>query len=160
MYIGLNRFFQLLVNAVEVLRHDFNVGENRHKIGVAVPARHDMQVQMTGKTRSGTLSLIYAHIVAIGIHRLIDDAQGKLRLHHHLRQRGRFYQIERANMSKGGYHEMPIIVWVAIEHDKTMLASIEDIILCVLLLGGQRAKNAALPLRGLRLDIVHAPGRP
>ena len=37
---------QQLPRVVQVLRHHAHVGEHRHEVDVAVPARHDVQVQV------------------------------------------------------------------------------------------------------------------
>src|SRR5579884_3110369 len=60
--------FQLLVHTVEMLRYDFNISDDGHKVGIAVPAWHNVEVDMLGKASPGHFAFVDPHIEAIGIH--------------------------------------------------------------------------------------------
>src|SRR5947209_8121272 len=60
--------FHLPIHTVEMLRHDFNISDDGHKVGIAVPAWHNVEVDMLGKACSGHFAFVDPHIEAVGIH--------------------------------------------------------------------------------------------
>jgi len=55
-----------------VLRHDAHLGEHRHEVGVAVPARHDVPVEVVLHARAGAAPEIHAEVEALGVERLVE----------------------------------------------------------------------------------------
>ena len=47
--------------------HNLGIIYNRHKISITIPARHDMNMNMAGKTGAGSPADIKADIVAFGL---------------------------------------------------------------------------------------------
>lgn len=80
---------QLAIGALEVFGHDLHVGQYRHKVGVAAPARHDMKMHMLGNSSPRRLPFVNAHVKALGIHRPMKGSQAKLRGLHNIGERGR-----------------------------------------------------------------------
>src|SRR5262245_3858489 len=71
-----------LPKGVERLWNDFDAGQHRHEVRVAVPARYDVPVQMARNARPGRATEIQADVEALGVHALFQDAhQAPERLH-------------------------------------------------------------------------------
>jgi len=157
---ALNCLLELCVNDIEVFRHDFDIGDGGHEVGIAVPARDDVVVHMFGKTSAGDFALVDAHVEAVGRHQLAQGFEGQLRLRHQFGEGGGIQFFECFDMLKWRYHEMPVVVGVAVKHHKTPLATIENMILGVAVFSWQGTKNAPLWLWCLWLNKGHAPGCP
>lgn len=62
--------FQFRINDIKMFRYDLYVGDNGHKIGVALPARDDVVVDMLCKACACDLSLVDTHVKPLGTHLL------------------------------------------------------------------------------------------
>src|SRR5919108_5745313 len=61
------------IRLVEALGKDLGVGDHGHEVGVAVPARHDVDVQVVGDTRAGDPAEVQADVEGVrGVHRAQD----------------------------------------------------------------------------------------
>lgn len=149
---------QLAVGIFEVIGHDFHIGQHGHKVGVAVPTRHDMKMDMLGNSGPGNFPLVDAHVEALGIHGLMKGAQAKLRRLHDVGQGGRIQLLDTRNMLIRSNHQVAVVVGVEIEHHKAMLAAMHDKVIFVPLPGRFGAENTARFF--FSVDIRHAPGRP
>ena len=58
---------------IQCLRYYFCMAQNRHEIRIAIPARHDMKVQVVINAGAGYLSQIHADIQAVRLHGCFDD---------------------------------------------------------------------------------------
>ena len=47
--------------------------DNRHEVGIAVPAGHDVHVQVAGQARAGTPAEVHPHVEAVGGGRLLEQ---------------------------------------------------------------------------------------
>src|SRR5215472_15594473 len=72
----------LPVGIPEVVGHYFGVGENRHKVGIAVPAWDDMKMHMISNAGSGNAPLVDTHIEAVRPHGSLQSRQTSLRGSH------------------------------------------------------------------------------
>ena len=157
---ALDGLLELHIDHIEVFRYDFDVGNDGHEIGIAVPAGDDVVMDVFGKACASYFPLVDTHIEAIGCHQLAQGFEGQLRLPHQFGKGGGIQFFERFDVLKWRYHEMPIVVWVAVQHHETTLAAIENVVLGVMVLSRERAKNAPRWWWCLRCDESHAPGRP
>src|SRR6478735_925532 len=73
-YSGDEVRFKLAVGVFQIVGHHFGLGQHGHEVGIAVPARHDMEMHMVGDSCARHGSLVYAHVEAIGMDR---SAQGR-----------------------------------------------------------------------------------
>ena len=62
---------QPIVALEQMLRHDAGLGDDRHKIVVAFPARHDVPMEMILDPRAGALAEIHAEIDPARLERLL-----------------------------------------------------------------------------------------
>ena len=157
---ALYRLLELYIDHIEVFGYDLDVGNDGHEIGIADPAGDYVVMDVFGKASTGYFPLVDTHVEAIGCHQLAQGSEGQLRLLHQFGKGGGIQFFERFDMLKRCYHEMPIVVWVAVQHHETMLAAIENMVLGVTVLSRERAKNAPRWWWCLRCDESHAPGRP
>jgi hypothetical protein len=51
---------QTIVTVKQMLWHHPGLGNNRHEVGIALPARHDMPMKMIRNSGTGALSQILA----------------------------------------------------------------------------------------------------
>src|SRR5437764_4215317 len=63
---------QQVVQRVERLDDDLDVGQDGHEVGVAVPARDDVPVEVAGKARPGGVPQVQPDVVAVGVHQLVE----------------------------------------------------------------------------------------
>src|SRR5450755_323820 len=59
---------ELLIYRVKVFWHHLDIREHGHKVRIAIPARHDMIVDMLSETRTRHFALVNTHVEAIGMH--------------------------------------------------------------------------------------------
>ena len=64
--MGFQVLGQLLVSRLQVFRNDPGLSQHRYKIGIALPARDDVQVQVPRHTCAGALADVKADIKTIG----------------------------------------------------------------------------------------------
>ena len=53
--------------------------DDRHEVGVAIPARHDVHVQVIEHAGAGGLAEVQPHVEAVGVVRLGQHTLGRLR---------------------------------------------------------------------------------
>ena len=63
---GRKRLAEPLARREEVLGHDLHVGEHRHEVRVARPARHDVLVEVAGDRAAGDLTEVQPTLNASG----------------------------------------------------------------------------------------------
>ena len=66
---------QQLPGVVQVLGHHAHVGEHRHEVDVAVPARHDVQVQVPLDAGAGRAAEVEADVRAVRPERRVEHAE-------------------------------------------------------------------------------------
>src|SRR3954453_1537088 len=66
---------QQLPGVVEVLRHHAHVGQHRHEVHVAVPARHHVQVQVPLDAGAGRPAEVQADVRAMRPQRPVEHAE-------------------------------------------------------------------------------------
>ena len=68
---------QAIVSREESLRNNPDVGDNAHEIGVAVPARDDMAMEVIVDPGTGRLPQIYPDIESLGRCFFVKDGAAK-----------------------------------------------------------------------------------
>src|SRR5216683_2959229 len=66
---------QLLRSLLQVLVHDLHVADHRHEVGVAVPPRNHVKMNVVGDARAGRAPEVRPHVEALWLERLTQHAQ-------------------------------------------------------------------------------------
>jgi hypothetical protein len=150
---------ELAIGVLEEVRHDFRVGEDRHEVGVAVPAGDDVEVDVVGYACTCNVPLVDAHVETIGMHRGVKRRKALLRSGHEIGQGAAVELFDGGQVGVGRDHEMAVVVWKEIHDDEATPAAIENQVLCVALLSELIAEDA-LSWFGVLVDVGHPPGGP
>src|SRR5437879_13928392 len=73
---GGERPLELFRGLTQRLVDDLHVVDHGHEVGVAVPPRHDVKVNVVGNPGPGRASDVHARVETVGSHRLVEDADG------------------------------------------------------------------------------------
>ena len=109
-----------------LLPADADVADDRHEVGVAGPARHEMQVHVVGDAGAGRPAEIHPDVDALGLIDLAQRNLAALRQEHHLRQLVRRQRRERRDMAVRHDHQVAAVVRIQIEDDERVPAAIDD----------------------------------
>ncbi len=150
---------EFVVGKGEVFGLDAGLGDSGHEVGVAGPARQEVQVEVAGDAGAGAAAQVHPKVVAFGVvvrgkRRL--DALGQL---HHLRQRFRVATGQLGHVREGHDHDVGGGIREAIQDHKVFLATQHDEAFRVIAHGQSVAEDAAVVLRGIS-DIAVAPRSP
>ena len=137
--------------------------EDRHEVGVAVPAGHDVPVEMSGEAGTGGLALVQPDIITLRAEHPIEDQRHPAQDLDRLDEVGPFEFPQRPPMDARGHEQMPVIIRVTIEHDDRVGAAEHEEVVAVAVVGEPLAEEA--PAGGLRrggglVDVLRAPGGP
>jgi hypothetical protein len=151
--------FEEFIGDVEGLGDDADVGDDGHEVDVAVPARDEVGVEVSGDAGAGAFADVDADVEALGVHGAVEGLLAEGEEFHHF---GTFFggAIEgRGGMAVGGGEEMAVDVGVFVEHEEGVGGTGEDEVGVVLVGGfGGGAKEAVLWAVGDGFDVVEAPG--
>src|SRR4030095_5238694 len=118
--------FQLSKCLVQRLRHDARSGNSRHEVGIAVPARQDVQMKMALHASAGGPAKIHTEVVSV---RPIFDTQRLLsylcKLHELIRRLPVRFGEQR-KVSVGRNHEMAAGIWKTIQNDEVVAPTIKN----------------------------------
>ncbi len=145
------------VSLGEGFGHDLGFSQGQHEIGVAGPARHDVDVDVPGNTGAGGFADVGADVEPVRFIDAADDADGVGGQFHHLGARLCIQVFERVQVFVRYHHEMTGGVWVAVQDGKTVVSAEKDQVFQVVGLLLNVAENAA---GDFGLDEFGAPGSP
>lgn len=135
------------------------VGEHRHEIGVARPARHDMDVQMLGDARARRAAQIEADVETFGLHHL---RQGVLATADKLHEAGQFLvrkAVQIKNLLVGDDHQMAASIGEFIEQRVARAVARDDEIRNIVIGLGDLGEQGHARGRGLGSDdVMDSPG--
>src|SRR5579875_1300934 len=165
LYISLflnlrNCFLQLPIYIIKMFRYNLDIRNYGHKIGIAVPAWHNMKVDVIGEARARNLPLVDAHVKAVGIHRQAQRFERELNMSGEIGKRGGIEAFKRSDMLIGNYHQVPVIVRVQVQHHEAVFATVENVMLFIAMFRRLRAENAPWRWRRFRSNESHAPRCP
>ncbi len=120
-------FFAYLFQQVEKLGHalaDYlGVAAYVHEVGVTVPSRYDMDMQMARQARPGAAAEVHPDVEAVRFYR---QQQSLLRFPDelcHLQQLFVGCTAEVGSVSIRGYQQVAVVVWEAIQHYDALVRS-------------------------------------
>ena len=131
-----------------MLGEDFHVGENGHEVGVAGPARNDVQVDVIRHTGSGNSPQVPAEVEAL---RAVGLGQGAQPLTGEPVQLEDFVVLEVGDLTDVANrrnHQVAGRIREAIEQDERTPAAVDDEPLLVVALAGEAEDAALLLVRG------------
>jgi hypothetical protein len=100
--------------------------EHRHEVRVAVPSRHDVEVEMVEDAGAGRFAEIQPEVEPV---RLVDGGEGAfhaLRERHHLAQFLRLERAEFAGVAVRYDHDVPVVVGEFVENDERTPSPVDD----------------------------------
>ena len=147
-----------------VFGNDFGIGKHRHEVRIAVPARHDVKMDVVVDSRTAGTPEVCTEVETFGAHCCIQRLNGFARRSHDVQQLLIGQLIEARHLTVRHNHHVAAVVRIAIHDDKAMLAAPDDklfvIVICL-----QRLKKDTL-LRFLpwgvseRFYVRRPPRRP
>lgn len=81
---SLKSFPQLLPRFPQTFRNHFRVSNYGHEVGVAIPARHEVKMQMRVDAGAGGFADVHADVEAVRRHHFFQRGRGILQQRHHL----------------------------------------------------------------------------
>src|ERR1039457_768957 len=102
------------------------VSDNRHEIGITVPAWHDMNMQVIFHPRPGRLAQIDAHIEAVGAGNLFQKYMPPAKKVHQIQQLGVGQVAQFRRMPQRRPPQMTSGIGITIEHHQGMVAPDQD----------------------------------
>ncbi len=150
---------KFFVGCFQIFRDDPSLSDHGNKVGVAFPARNDMEMQMTGNTSSRTFPHIESYIEAIGLVYLLQNLLALTGQGQHLSQFGAGCVGECGHMPVGNHQQVACRVGESIQNKEGVLLAKKNETLPILIRGGKKAKDTVrfLATRG---EVMEAPGSP
>jgi len=142
-----------------VLVHGLDLGQHRHEIRIAVPARHDVKVDVVGDAGARRAAGVGADVEALWPQRFAQDRDRPLRGAHERGGLGVVEVVELGPVRDRGDHDVAGVVGKLVQHHDRALGPPHDElgIRVVGVLDHAAEEAARLRLGG---DVLHAPGRP
>ena len=81
---------EFLVGGGQIFGFDASFGYYGHEVGIAGPAREDMEVEVAGDAGASGAAEVHAKIVALGVIGFFQGELDALGQHHHLGERAGF----------------------------------------------------------------------
>ena len=109
-----------------MLRHQASLADDRHEIGIAFPARHDMPMEMSLDAGAGAFAEIHAQVDAAGIEGVADNFDG---LAQHFVKLAKYFAGQLGEIvfvTFGCDQKMAVVVRVFVHHDDRMLSLRQD----------------------------------
>ncbi len=145
-----------LISRVQVLDKDSSGADKGHKIGVAVPARDDVEVVMVNDARARALTKVHPGIEPVGVVAPAQDFQAEFKEVHQFIARLLRGAVKVGDVSDGGDHQMAWRIRKLIQEDEIVLAAEEDVGCFVLFQPKGTAEDTTFHPENL-LDISFSP---
>ena len=150
-----------LVSAWKRIRDDFGSGDDRHKIRVPFPTRHNMDVDVTRNASSPRVPDIHPDIEALGVKSLPQNLNGSIE---HMKKIESFLILQffqRRDVAIRHEQKMTVIVRIKVEHQESMEGTMHEKVFGIFFGRGAEgaAENASVKFF-FDHDIFFAPRRP
>jgi hypothetical protein len=144
----------------QTLADEVCIAAGPNKIGVAVPSRDDMNVQMVRQPRAGAFAHVYTDIKAVRPYRKSQRLLGVPDKFCHFKKLFVACCVEIRDVPGRRYEQMAVVVRKAIKHRDAVFGPPQDKIPVVILRGFDVFANEALVLVGKTLYVPDSPRRP
>ena len=142
-----------------MFRNDPRLSKQRHKIGVAIPSWHNVQVDVALNPRAADSSEVHTDVKALGAHRFPEYPNPEIgqpeKVKGHLIRK--LFQC--FHVAVRSHQQVAAVIRKQVHDDKPVTPPMEEEIGLVTTLTRLRAEDTATGLVGL-LDVGHAPGCP
>ena len=138
----LQRLSKLFVQLCHLLRDQFRVSKDRHEVGVAVPARDDVEMYVLVDARPGYTTNVRADVEPIGIGDFLENDHHSLQERHQLK---RFFIRKIGDIIRvaiGDDHQVSAVVGKEIHDHVTELAATDDQVFVVFIVPEGFAEDA------------------
>jgi hypothetical protein len=144
-----------------MLRYNPYIGKNRHEIGIAAPARHNVHVKMIGYPGTGLPTEIHPDIEPVGGKLILQYVAAEDEITVHLQCLGLRDVIEVGDMPIGSDQEVTVGIRIPVHDDEGMFSALQDKSLPICTRNIPDAEDAAT-VRWILFaaDISHPPGGP
>jgi hypothetical protein len=136
------------------------IAANPDEIGVAIPARDNVDMHMVGQSRAGASAEIDADVEAVGLNRKRKDLLSVPCQFGHLKKFFVVRLAEIGDVSDRRNEQMPVVIREAIHHRDAVFGMPQDKIFVVILLGFDILADEALVFVGEALYIPDSPRSP
>src|SRR5439155_301310 len=154
-----DRPLELFRGLTQRLVDDLHVVDHGHEVGVAVPPRHDVKVNVVGNPGPGRASDVHARVEAIGSHRLVEDADGAAHGAHEFCGLGVVKILEARFVRDRRHHGVAGVIRKFVQHhDRPLGPPHHQPRVGVVGMLDHAAEQASGSL--LAGDVLHPPGRP
>ena len=110
----------------QLFRQHAHVADHRHEVGVAVPARHQVHVQVIDDARAGGPAEVHADVDALRRKGLGQHALRQLRQQRHLGQLVARQRRQRGDVALRHHHQVAGVVGEHVEDDVGERAFVDD----------------------------------
>ena len=142
--------------AVERLGQDAGLPDDRHEVGVAIPARHDVGVEV-GDAAAGGGAEVEAEVEAVGLDRGAEEAFAEGDLSIRSARSAGLSSCNVADLAVRDGEQVAGVVGKAVEHEVRVRAPVDDERRAVVPQGGQIGEGTLRFRIARRLDVFHAP---
>ena len=142
-----------------MLGDDLDVGEHRHEVRVAVPARHDVDVAVVEDARARDPADVPADVEPLGGEHGAQRRDPLDREPMHLRRLGLLQRVEPRPVAVRRHHQVAGCVGELVEEHEGQLAAVDDELRLVLRQRGRAAEDAVVGVVRV-LDVLEPPRRP
>jgi hypothetical protein len=152
--------FQLFEKLGHTLADDFGIAAHGHKVCIAVPSRHEMDMKMAWQARSGASAEVHPDIKAVRSYR---QRQGFLAFTDQLYQFQQLFiacRFEVGNVTGRRYQQMAVVVGEAIEYYDASVRTPEHKIFIIVSGPFMCLAYKAIAAFVKVLDIIDTPRRP
>lgn len=154
--------FEEVVEGVEGLGDDVDVGDDGHEVGVADPAGDDVPVEVAGETGTGDVAEVEADVEAAGVHEAAHQLEESLDFVL------AFEEFFLGEIGEIGFvlnwcnEEVAVVVGVPIEDGDGRFAPVEDEVFGVVVFGEITTEETAIGLFVVlgSGDVIESPGSP
>lgn len=147
----------MLPHCLEGLGEDSGVAEDGHEVGVAVPARDDVEVEVAGDAGAGGFAEVDADVEAVGLEGFLEEPLG---FDGGVHEACAFFVVEVfqvGDFSEGEDEEVAGVVGVAVHEDEGAWLAGDDEGGLVVFEHGEGGEGASLGGRLLLGDVLHSP---
>ncbi len=155
-----DRFLQSLERVFRILGNQFYFPNRRHEVGVAVPPRNKVEMDVLIDSRAGHPPDVRAKIESLGLTHRSQDFRHLGRRAHHVFIIGAGKSIEVGGVRVWNDHQVAAIVGILVHNDKTAFLANDDEVFVIIAFPGHAAEKAIvlffLVFEGF--DVLGPPG--
>ncbi len=154
---------EFFVGGGEVFGEDPGLGGRGHEIGVSVPARHDVHVQVFGNAGARGGAQVHSYVYALGRERVVQPADAAVDRGGHGGLLVGGEGTVRVDLPVGDNQQVAVVVGIEVHDDEHVFAPPENQILSVIVFIDELGEHGSIVGRsasGRFGHVLRAPGTP